>query len=95
MDDLDELVWAAQRLSRQVKKRSSPSALNAWACVASPGHRMTYYSGFLACDENAAELASAASALARQGAVSLVQRRIGPEAFEYIAQKRAPVANAG
>lgn len=64
-----------------------------WAETARPGERLAYHRGFLAMDtgrdtQDAARLlvvARAARGLAAGGCVGLVQRRLGPEAYEYLA----------
>ena len=72
--------------------------LSAWIAQAAPGETLVYHRGFLAVDATSvisklpAEqqrtlrlVASAALRAAEQGLVHLVQARIGPDQFAYIA----------
>lgn len=73
-----------------------------WLQVATPGETIAYHRGFLVVDTNATtsrlchherlkllSLAALAYRAAEQGAVHLLQRRIGPDQFSYIAVRRA------
>ena len=75
--------------------------LSAWIAQAEPGETLVYHRGFLAVDATSvisklpAEqqrtlrlVASAALRAAEQGLVHLVQARIGPDQFAYIAVAR-------
>ena len=75
--------------------------LSAWIAQAAPGETLVYHRGFLAVDATSvisklpAEqqrtlrlVASAARRAAEQGLVHLVQARIGPDQFAYIAVAR-------
>ena len=75
--------------------------LSAWIAQAAPGETLVYHRGFLAVDATSvisklpAEqqrtlrlVASAALRAAEQGLVHLVQARIGPDQFAYIAIAR-------
>ena len=82
--------------------------LSAWIAQAAPGETLVYLRGFLAVDatsvisklpseqQRALRLvASAALRAAEQGLVHLVQARIGPDQFAYIAIARARPRQAG
>lgn len=82
--------------------------LSAWIAQAAPGETLVYHRGFLAVDATSvisklpAEqqralrlVASAALRAAEQGLVHLVQARIGPDQFAYIAIARARPREAG
>ncbi|MGM0584712.1 MAG: hypothetical protein ACQEUZ_08675 [Pseudomonadota bacterium] len=73
----------------------------AWVAQAAPGDRLEYHQGFLALDivpvlarldaprrEELARLGSRALWAAEQGLVHLVQERVGPDRFAYIAVAR-------
>jgi hypothetical protein len=62
--------------------------LRQWSDVAQPGEQRIYFTGFLACSSAMSGLARAARELQESGAVHLVQKRIGPEVYAYIAQRR-------
>ena len=72
--------------------------LCAWIAQAEPGETLVYHRGFLAVDatsivsrlspdqqRNLQQVAAAAMRAADQGLVHLVQTRLGPDAFAYIA----------
>lgn len=76
-------------------------ALSAWIAQAAPGETLVYHRGFLAVDATSVTsklpseqkralrlVASAALRAAEQGLVHLVQARIGPDRFAYIAIAR-------
>jgi hypothetical protein len=65
-----------------------PEPFLSWANTAEPGERFTYFTGFLAATPSAGEIAKVAMELKEAGAVRLFQRRTGPEAFDYIAERR-------
>ncbi len=74
-----------------------------WLGLAEPGDRCIYYVGFLMADRvdsrgaavsAVAELANAAATAQASGRVRLLQRRLGPRAFEYIAEVRLDPAKA-
>lgn len=82
--------------------------LSAWIAQAAPGETLVYHRGFLAVDATSvvsklpAEqqrtlrlVASAALRAAEQGLVHLVQARIGPDQFAYIAIARSRPRQAG
>ena len=82
--------------------------LSAWIAQAATGETLVYHRGFLAVDATSvisklpAEqqrtlrlVASAALRAAEQGLVHLVQARIGPDQFAYIAIARARPRQAG
>ena len=82
--------------------------LSAWIAQAAPGETLVYHRGFLAADAAAVIsklppeqqralrlVASAALRAAEQGLVHLVQARIGPDQFAYIAVARAKPRQAG
>lgn len=82
-------------------------ALGAWFARAAAGDRVTYWRGTLAFDlwpasgrlddRGRRQLAAAASfawSLSEQGLAHLVQRRLGPDRFEYILEVR-PRARRG
>lgn len=82
--------------------------LSAWIAQAAPGEMLVYHRGFLAVDatsvisklpseqQRALRLvASAALRAAEQGLVHLVQARIGPDQFAYIAIARSRPRQAG
>lgn len=73
----------------------------AWVAQAVPGDRLEYYRGFLVLDvfpvfsrlpdrqrEELARLGARAFWAAKQGLVHLVQERVGPDQFAYIAIAR-------
>ena len=73
----------------------------AWVAQAAPGDRLEYHRGFLVLDimplfsrladrerEELARLGSRAFWAAEQGLVHLVQERVGPDRFAYIAVAR-------
>lgn len=77
------------------------TAFCAWVVQAAPGDRLEYYQGFLVVDAFPAlgglpeqerqalvRLASRAFWAAEHGLVHLVQERIGPERFSYLAIAR-------
>jgi hypothetical protein len=80
--------------------------LCAWVTLASPGETLEYHRGFLGIDRTSYGLPMTAEArtdllrtcdralkLAEQDLVHLVQRRLGPESFSYVAiarKRRAP-----
>lgn len=79
----------------------------AWIGQATPGDRLEYHRGFLGIDTTAvvsimpetdrrrlAGLASAAHRAFRAGLVDLVQARIGPDRFAYIAMARTKPRSA-
>lgn len=83
--------------------RLSVDAFNAWVADAPRGDRLEYHSGFLAIDREEGrsnlspaarkrcnELANVAAKAAAESKVALVQRRIGPGAFSYIAERARP-----
>jgi hypothetical protein len=83
-------------------------SLLAWIAQAAPGETLVYHRGFLALDATSiisklpAEhqralrlMASAALRAAEQGLVHLVQARIGPDQFAYIAIARARPRQTG
>ena len=70
-----------------------PQPLLSWVGKAKPGERMVYFSGYLANTPSAAEVAKAAMQLKDAGAVVLFQKRAGPQAFDYIAERRGGRAN--
>ena len=90
----------------------SEIAFCAWLVVAPPGERLVYHRGFLAVDAAGLvsslsperqralrDVAAAALRAAEQGLVHLVQVRIGPHRFAYLAVARtkpraAPVPRA-
>lgn len=63
--------------------------LAAWARTAHPGDRCVYFTGYLARSKGTERLASTAYALQRDGLVNLLQQRVAPEIYAYIAQRRA------
>lgn len=80
----------------------------AWISQAEPGATITYHQGFLAVDCTAPvsklsadkrrklrDLAAAAARAAEQGLVHLVQARLGPDRFAYMAIARARPRQAG
>ena len=75
--------------------------LCAWVAQAEPGEVLEYYQGFLGVDRaaycepsNAADraelnrMSNRALQLAARGLVHLVQRRLGPDSFSYLAVMR-------
>lgn len=75
--------------------------LVAWVDVAEPGARLVYHSGFLVVDttpnvsklakperESLRATADAAYGLAELGRIHLVQERLGPDRFAYLAIAR-------
>lgn len=75
--------------------------LCAWIAQAEPGETLVYHRGFLAVDATSVvsrlsteqqrslqQVAAAAMRAADQGLVHLVQTRLGPDAFAYIAIAR-------
>lgn len=82
--------------------------LSAWIAQAAPGETLVYHRGFLAVDSTSVTsklpseqkralrlVASAALRAAEQGLVHLVQARIGPDQFAYIAIARTKPRPAG
>ena len=81
--------------------------LSAWIAQAEPGETLVYHRGFLAVDatsvisklpaeqQRALRLVASALRAAEQGLVHLVQARIGPDQFAYIAIARARPRQAG
>lgn len=79
----------------------SAITLMAWAEVAEPGERLVYHTGFLVLDmtptlsnfsrpeiERLRATADAAYRLSELGRVHLVQERLGPDRFAYLAIAR-------
>jgi hypothetical protein len=79
----------------------SDIAFCAWLAVAVPGERLVYHRGFLAVDaaglvsslsperqRSLRDVAAAALRAAEQGLVHLVQVRLGPHRFAYVALAR-------
>jgi len=79
----------------------SEITLMAWADVAEPGAQLSYHNGFLVVDttvnvsslakselESLRDKAHAAYRLAELGRVHLVQKRLGPDRFAYLAIAR-------
>lgn len=66
--------------------------LTSWAIKARPGSALTYFAGDLATERwqrnEVDALASAAWNLANGGLLNLLQRRLGPGRFAYIASTR-------
>ena len=75
--------------------------LYAWVAQAEPGARLEYHRGFLGIDvtpgisllaeperRKLADLAAAAFSAVEKGLVHLVQQRLGPDRFAYIAVAR-------
>lgn len=82
--------------------------LSAWIAQAAPGEALVYHRGFLAVDATGAVsnltperqrtlrgVASAAMRAAERELVHLVQARLGPDHFAYIAVARPKPAPAG
>jgi hypothetical protein len=82
--------------------------LSAWIAQAAPGETLVYHRGFLAVDATGdvsnltperqrtlRGVAAAALRAAEQGLVHLVQARLGPDQFAYIAIARARPRQAG
>lgn len=76
------------------------TAIETWAKTANPGAQFQYCTGFLATAHASAQNpktkilldeAAAAAKLAQQGVVTLVQKKLGPFNFAYIAVKLKPV----
>lgn len=80
----------------------------AWIAQAEPGETLIYHSGFLAVDATAVlsklpadrqralrQVAAAALHAAEQNLVHLVQARIGPDHFAYIAVARPKPRSSG
>lgn len=78
--------------------------LVAWVDVAEPGARLVYHSGFLVVDttpnvsklakperESLQATADAAYRLAELGRIHLVQERLGPDRFAYLAIARPQI----
>jgi hypothetical protein len=67
-----------------------------WVATAAPGQRLCYHAGYLPRDKHwdlsrpskIASVAAAALKAFHAGRVHLVQRRIGPGVFQYLAEKR-------
>jgi hypothetical protein len=86
----------------RLRPATSPVALAAWAVSAAPGKQMTYWRGHLAQDiwplaaglpeaerQQLREVGRLAWALAQDGYLHLLQRRLGPNEWAYIAVARA------
>jgi len=82
-------------------RRLSDTAFCAWIAQAQPGDRLEYHRGVLALDASVASnepetsqrrqlnrLARRAWWAAQQGLVHLLQRRLGPDSFSYLAVVR-------
>ena len=88
-------------VSRSVTPQTTDIGVLAWLNQAEPGDAIEYHRGFLALDRShqssalsegdrqaLCRLASLAMRLAGQSLVHLVQRRIRPDCFSYIASAR-------
>jgi hypothetical protein len=88
-------------VSRSVTSQPTDIGLLAWLNQAEPGDAIEYHRGFLALDRShqssalsegdrqaLCRLANLAMRLADQSLVHLVQRRIRPDCFSYIATAR-------
>lgn len=88
-------------LSKSVTPQPDDIGLLAWLNQAEPGDALEYHRGFLALDRSVQKaalskddrqalcrLASLAMRLSDQGLIDLVQRRIRPDCFSYIAIAR-------
>lgn len=80
--------------------RLTRKQLEAWVGQAAPGDQLAYHQGYLIIDRvrgssalpeadrrELVVVADAALALARRGEIHLVQRRLGPGTFSYLAVK--------
>jgi len=81
--------------------------LSAWVAEAAPGDVIEYHRGFLGLDRTGhgrpmsmedraalSRMSNRAFDLAEQGLVHLIQRRLGPDAFSYLAVARPRRRNA-
>lgn len=81
--------------------------LSAWVAQAEPGDALEYHVGFLVLDRSTngqsmtherrislAKTSTRVLQLAEQGFIHLVQRRIGPDRFSYLAIARPRPTNA-